>query len=64
MINYSKPSGKRLKRGLFITSTGLRLNADVNGSLNIMKKYLKCNSDEILSPADVGFVVNPVKVKF
>ena len=59
-----KPSGKRLKRGLFITSKGLRLNADVNGSLNIMKKYLKCNSDEILSPADVGFVVNPVKVKF
>ena len=23
-----------------------------------------CNSDEILSPADVEFVVNPVKVKF
>ena len=59
-----KSSGKRLKRGLFITSKGLRLNADVNGSLNIMRKYLKCNSDEILSPADEGFVVNPVKVKF
>ena len=29
-----------------------------------MRKYLKCNSDEIISPADVGFVVNPIKVKF
>ena len=27
-----------------------------------MKKYLKCNSDEILSPDDVGFVVNHVKL--
>lgn len=59
-----KSSGKRKYRGLFIISKGLRLNADINGSLNIMKKYLKCNSDEILFPADVGFVVNPVKVKF
>ena len=29
-----------------------------------MRKYLKCNSDEIISPADIGFVVNPAKVKF
>jgi len=29
-----------------------------------MRKYLKCNSDEIISPTDIGFVVNPVKVKF
>ena len=60
----NKPSGKRKYRGLFITSKGLKLNADINGSLNIMRKYLKCNSDEILSPADEGFVVNPIKVKF
>ena len=39
------------------------LNADVNGSLNISRKYLKCNCDEIISPADIGLVVNPVKVK-
>ena len=30
----------------------------------IQKEIEECNSDEILSPADVGFVVNPVKVKF
>ena len=59
-----KSSGKRKYRGLFITSKGLRLNADINGSLNIMRKYLKCNCDEILTSADEWFVVNPVKVKF
>jgi putative transposase len=30
--------GKRIKRGLFRTKDGRKLNADVNGSLNIMKK--------------------------
>ena len=57
-------SGKRIKRGLFKIKSGLKINSDINGSLNIMRKYLKCNSDEIISPADIGFVVNPVKVKF
>lgn len=32
--------GKRIKRGLFKTSSGLLINADVNGSLNIGRKYL------------------------
>ena len=31
-------SGKRIKRGLYKTSTGKLLNADVNGALNILKK--------------------------
>ena len=33
--------GQRVHRGLFHTSTGQILNADVNGSLNIMRSYLK-----------------------
>lgn len=32
--------GKRVKRGLFKTATGKCVNADVNGALNILKKYL------------------------
>lgn len=32
--------GKRVKRGLFQTKEGIRINADVNGSLNIGRKYL------------------------
>ena len=60
-----KFSGKRSHRGLYITGSGLKVNADINGSLNILRKYLKCNSDAILQqPADKGFVVNPIRLKF
>ena len=31
-------SGKRVKRGLYRTGSGRLVNADVNGSLNIMRK--------------------------
>ena len=31
-------SGTRIKRGLYQTSKGMHLNADVNGALNILKK--------------------------
>ncbi|MCR5096531.1 MAG: transposase [Erysipelotrichaceae bacterium] len=31
-------SGTRIKRGLYQTSKGMYLNADVNGALNILKK--------------------------
>ena len=52
--------GNRVKRGLFQNSKSL-INADVNGSFNIMRKSLKCNSDAVM-PTDVGFVYNPFKV--
>ena len=58
-----KFSGKRVKRGLYKTGSGLSVNADINGSLNILRKYLKCNSDAIIQPADRGFIVNPIRVK-
>ena len=32
--------GKRVKRGLFMSSDGTLINADVNGAYNIMKKHL------------------------
>ena len=31
-------SGKRIHRGLYVTSGGMIINADVNGSLNILRK--------------------------
>ena len=58
-----KFSGKRVNRGLYKTCSGLSVNADINGSLNILRKYLKCNSDAIIQPADRGFIVNPIRVK-
>jgi IS605 OrfB family transposase len=33
-------SGKRIKRGLYKTSTGKTINADTNGSLNIARKLI------------------------
>lgn len=34
-------SGRRVKRGLYKTAEGKLLNADVNGSYNILRKFLK-----------------------
>jgi IS605 OrfB family transposase len=31
--------GKRIKRGLYKSSTGKLINADINGAINIMRKY-------------------------
>ena len=59
-----KSSGKRIKRGLYKTSSGLVLNADINGSLNIMRKYLNEVCDEIISSANRGLLMNPVKIQF
>lgn len=57
---HERYCGKRIHRGMFKSSKGIMLNADVNGSFNIMRKYLKCNCDAVM-PADAGFVYNPVK---
>lgn len=62
-VSESTFSGKRIKRGLYKNNSGLSVNADINGSLNILRKYLKCNSDAIIQPADIGFIVNPIRVK-
>ena len=59
-----KSSGKRIKRGLYKTFKGLVLNADINGSLNIMRKYLNEVCDDLISPANRGLVMNPVKIQF
>ena len=36
MVHHKKYLGKRIKRGLFKSSTGILLNADVNGALGIL----------------------------
>ena len=52
---------------MFITSKGVKINADVNGSLNIFKKAIKnleqVVQDELISiPLNTGLVMNPLKV--
>ena len=39
--------GSRIKRGLFRTSKGYLINADVNGSANILSKFLASNSQPL-----------------
>jgi len=62
---HDKYSGKRVKRGLFQSSIGKLINADINGAINILRKKLnksKQNSliDRILYN---GCVFQPLKVK-
>ena len=57
---YNK--ARRIKRGLFKTNSGKIINADINGSLNILRKYIK----EIFSPnleiaMDIGREQRPLK---
>lgn len=61
ICKHSSYLGKRVKRGLFETSSGILINADVNGSLNIGRKYLtKVNMYTGQLHEDlVKFMVNP-----
>jgi IS605 OrfB family transposase len=51
-------SGKRIKRGLYETSDKKLLNADLNGAINILRKYVTCKKDFDLSKDNVRAVVN------
>ena len=55
-------AGMRKKRGLFVTSKGVKINADVNGALNIMRKR---NNDAGIEdqPVDKRLVLNPVRIE-
>ena len=48
--------GKRIKRGLYSSSKGVLLNADINGAINIMRKKYKL--EEIKGEK----ICNPLKV--
>jgi putative transposase len=50
--------GKRIKRGLFKTAKGLLINADVNGSYNILKKAIP----NAFANGIQGLAVNPLKL--
>lgn len=56
--NLSRFSGKRVKRGLYRTACGRLVNADVNGSLNIMRKAVP----NAFGYGVEGVVVHPVRV--
>jgi IS605 OrfB family transposase len=52
--------GKRVKRGLFRSSVGKMINADVNGALNILRKVV--GDSEIVSRIiDSGLLLSPIR---
>ena len=56
-----KFSGRRIMRGLYRTSTGRMINADVNGAYNIMQKGLVTNNQSSHHMADP--LTQPLVVK-
>jgi IS605 OrfB family transposase len=54
-----KFSGKRVKRGLYQTQNGYKLNADVNGALNILKKSSVVCLNALYSSGEVD---TPVRI--
>ena len=53
-------SGKRIKRGIYITKTGYRLHADCNGALNILKKSSVVCLNALYSSGEVD---TPVRIR-
>ena len=60
----SKYQGRRIKRGLFKSSTGILINADVNGAYDILIK----GNPQAFHPRSVGgvvgYVVYPIRWSF
>jgi len=55
--------GKRVKRGLFITSKGIKINADLNGALNILRKVAPDKGQDFFqSQRCRGQAIWPLKV--
>ena len=54
--NYDR--SRRTKRGLFVSNNGVKINSDINGSLQIMRKVFP----DAEMPSDNGFVLNPFRI--
>ncbi len=53
-------TGTRKHRGSYVTNEGLKINADINGAANILRKVIP---DAHHSQGIVGSMLNPIKVK-
>ena len=59
--HQEKYVGRRTKRGLFCSSVGKVINSDMNGCLNILRKF-KCNDESVARIVSMGRVFRPVLV--
>lgn len=65
IYNFDNPiehtfSGKRIKRGLYVTQNGYKVNADVNGALNILRKSNVVSLETLYSRGDVD---TPIRIR-
>lgn len=51
--------GKRIKRGLFKSSSGIVLNADINGAIGILRKGKVISDVQLTNLRNRGDVVSP-----
>ena len=56
--------GKRVKRGLFKSSCGKILNADINGAIGILRKKNVFSDVDLINLRDRGDVVSPRLLKY
>ena len=59
MEHHDAYLGKRVKRGLFKSSTGKELNADINGAIGILRKGNAISDVQLKNLRDRGDVVSP-----
>lgn len=59
--SYDK--SRRIYRGLFQSNKGILINADVNGSYNILRKYLKCTPKSLKMIMDNGVLDAPIRLR-
>ena len=52
---------RRIYRGIFVSNKGKKINADINGSLNILRKYIKKSSPKEEIQMDNGREQLPIK---
>lgn len=57
---HDQYQGKRIKRGLFKSSTGKLINADVNGALNILRCHIK--NDDFIKNMDMNKLLSPYRI--
>ena len=59
--SYNK--ARRIQRGLFKSNKGILINADINGSINILRKFLKCSPKSLTKMMDNGVLDTPIRLR-
>jgi putative transposase len=59
MCHHDEYMGRRIKRGLFVSSTGKQLNADINGAIGILRKADAVTDAQLMGLRDRGDGVSP-----